>query len=92
MRKNAHRTLMAWAAAGAHRKCQSVWTDGRVVYSYETPIMWQNDFGRAVINITKYSPTTSCHQNAFRKQFPTAITVEYGQADFVCRGPDGIER
>jgi hypothetical protein len=37
----------------------------RAIYSYDTPILvWQG--GRLVLNVTKYSRTTSMHQNGIR--------------------------
>ena len=72
MRKNTARVLAAWRAGKDDRRDRSVWTDGRTVYSYATAIMTRDDNGRIVFNATKYSPTTTNHQNGIR----SVVTVD----------------
>ncbi len=70
MRKNTIRVFGAW------RKCirdnkekrKSIWTDGIHVYSYNTIILVTPDnIGEPYrLNMTKYSRTTSNHQNSLR--------------------------
>lgn len=65
MRKNAVETFKAWAAGKNKKKSASIWTDGETVYSYGTAIMRRKG-GTIVLNVQKYSPTTSNHQNTLR--------------------------
>ena len=64
MRKNTEAALAAWQARRPARPAVSVWTDGETLFSYETAILTRDDDGRQIRNVTKYSPTTSQHQNA----------------------------
>ena len=65
MRKNTVETFKAWAAGKNIKKCASIWTDGETVYSYGTAIMRRKG-DTIVLNVQKYSPTTSNHQNTLR--------------------------
>lgn len=63
MRKNTQDTFKAWRngksfkAGGA-----AVWTDGKEIFSYSTPIVTVK--GNVVtLNNTRYSVTTTCQQN-----------------------------
>jgi hypothetical protein len=53
----------------------SVWTDGRVIYSYSTPLLMITG-GRVVLNVTRYSVTTTIHQNALRVECAGAVEVD----------------
>jgi hypothetical protein len=66
------------------RKCLetwSIWTDGDTIYSYGTAIATYGDYvDEVVVNVTKYSSTTSTHQNAIlaqlRKEGYSAVEVD----------------
>ena len=65
MRKNTENTLKAWHFNRSWHKAESVWTDGTRIYSYETILVEPTGQADKVrMNMTKYSPTTSIHQNA----------------------------
>ena len=67
MRKNCQRTLDAWVKQEPSGKWgDSIWTDGDMIYSYSTWIVARNYPGGFVFNATKYSQTTTTHQNAIR--------------------------
>lgn len=42
--------------------------DGRTLYSYNTPIAYQDESGEHYLNKDKYSVTTSSQQNLFRRE------------------------
>lgn len=64
MRVNCRKTLNAWLAGRALRPARSIWTDGQTIYSYGTAIVRRNRAGETIFNATRYSVTTSIHQNA----------------------------
>lgn len=67
MRKNCQRTIDAWMNGkpfGA--RGDSIWTDGDGIYSYATWIVCRSEGGPFLFNATKYSQTTTTHQNAIR--------------------------
>jgi len=66
MRVNTVNVFEAWKSGRSCRKARSLWTDGGTVWSYSTVIMHRNASGQVVLNVTKYSPTTSNHQNGLR--------------------------
>lgn len=66
MRKNTKEVFNAWFEGRASRKQNSVWTDGVMIYSYNVPILWNDADGHLTFNATKYSRTTSNHQNSLR--------------------------
>lgn len=49
--------------------------EGERLINYETTIA-QRFGGRVVINVTKYSATTTKHQNVLRRELPKAETVD----------------
>lgn len=65
MRKNTVSVFNAWFSGRSERKQKSIWTDGSKIYSYNTPILWAED-GTVYINVTRYSVTTTIHQNGIR--------------------------
>jgi len=69
MRKNCQRTLDAWIKDEPFgKRGDSIWTDGDGIYSYSTWIVCEC-YGRLPVyafNATKYSQTTTPHQNAIR--------------------------
>lgn len=64
MRKNTSEVIEAFKARRSLRKCEAIWTDGESIYSYQTCIATRADNGAIVVNLTKYSVTTTIHQNA----------------------------
>lgn len=63
--KNVYEVFYAWVKE--RRKASgAISTDGQTIYSYDTAILTRSDDGRIVLNRTKYSPTTSRHQNGIR--------------------------
>lgn len=54
---------------------RSIWTDGRVIYSYDTPILWRNAAKVLVRNVKHYSVTTKRKQNQLCVAFPDAVEV-----------------
>lgn len=57
----------------------SITASGDAIYSYATCIatrQWVDGTGRVVINVTKYSATTSQLQAALKREYPNAILVE----------------
>ncbi len=63
MRKNTQTVLTAWNRNRAAGKAgNSIWTDGERIFSYQTCLVDRVD-GHTVLNLTKYGPTTSQHQN-----------------------------
>ncbi len=41
MRKTSKEVFLAFLAGKPNRKQESIWTDGRAIYSYELKIAWQ---------------------------------------------------
>lgn len=63
MRVNLKRVIAAWEAGKACERERSIWTDGTSIYSYGTCIAAPMIDGRMVLNVTKYSATTSNKQS-----------------------------
>lgn len=64
MRKNTLQVFEAWLKGGENRKQNSIWTDGDTIYSYGTALATFGDnLNEVYLNRTKYSNTTSTHQN-----------------------------
>lgn len=76
MRKNCREAYNAFASGKECRKAQSIWSNGNALYSYNTPLVEVRD-GITYLNRTRYSVTTSIHQNALAVQMPDAVPV-YG--------------
>ena len=66
MRENMRAVLKAYMQSKPCRKAESVWTNGDHIYSYGTCLLAKLDDGRVAFNVTKYSRTTTVHQNALR--------------------------
>lgn len=64
-RVNTKNAFTAWVRGQSQRKCAAVWTTGGILYSYSTPIAkWSDaDGDTAIVNLQKYSVTTSCQQS-----------------------------
>jgi hypothetical protein len=56
----------AWKMGRACKPGSSIWTNGETVYSYSTAILRHKNLV-PVLNVRKYSVTTSRHQNALRE-------------------------
>ena len=76
MRTNTRKTLAAFYARKSLRLASSVWTNGDHIYSYGTCLAARLSDGRIVLNRTKYSPTTSNHQNAIAAALGPFISVD----------------
>ena len=78
MRKNTQEVYRAWKMGRALHRCRSIWTDGETVYSYSTPIL-RYKLGAPMMNMVKYSRTTSNHQNSLTAlladAYSTSITI-----------------
>jgi hypothetical protein len=69
MRVNTAKTLAAWNAHRPLKIAESIWTDGERIMSYGTCIVERHNEGDrdiTYLNVTKYSVTTTIHQNALR--------------------------
>lgn len=65
MRQNTESVFKSWQQGKAQRRCAAVWTDGKHIYSYRTCIAALDETdGMVVLNRTRYSMTTTVHQNA----------------------------
>lgn len=82
MRKMTIDVYQAWKAGKARKPGSSIWTDGETVYSYNTPIMRRVKGEHIVLNVRKYSVTTTRHQNGLQEllggigQSPYTLTEE----------------
>ena len=65
MRKGTQNVFNAWRQGRSLRKQHSIWTDGKVIYSYSTPIV-STENCQTTFNARKYSVTTTIHQNGLR--------------------------
>lgn len=74
MRKNTEAALSAFLAGKSARPAASIWSNGRTIYSYRTPIA-ERENGRVYLNRTRYSRTTTIHQNALAAALPDAVEV-----------------
>ena len=82
MRKNASKVYKMFHYGRPCREAESIWTDGETIYSYGTAIATVGSSWISIImNTTKYSPTTSTHQNAImaklRKEGYHVVEVEH---------------
>lgn len=67
MRKNVQRVYGAFANLKRDKRDRSIWTDGKAVYSYDTCLLVAEPTIQSwVLNVTKYSSTTTRHQRALR--------------------------
>jgi hypothetical protein len=87
MRTNTREVLQAVQNGKALRKADSVWTDGLHIYSYATCILAQQRDGTFVLNVTKYSNTTSDKQSSIRAWGPIRAGLSIvAQVDGMPRG------
>lgn len=68
MRKNCRRALDRWNAGkpSPRSAAASIWSDGETLWSYGTALAVRHHDGAIGLNVTRYSRTTSAHQNALR--------------------------
>lgn len=76
MRVNTRKTLEAFARRKALKVASSIWTNGDHIYSYATCLACRLSDGRIVLNRTRYSVTTSIHQNALAAEFGAFVAVD----------------
>lgn len=69
MRKNCQRVAEAFDRGLSERAADSIWTNGEAIYSYQTCLACRLPDGTIAINTTKYSTTTSNHQNSLRRLY-----------------------
>ena len=73
MRVACEKTLKAWQEGKAFKQEQSVWTDGRRIYSFQTVLLIRNGSGKLIANRTKYSKTTTRHLNAILRELGSSV-------------------
>lgn len=67
MRTGTIKAFEAWMQGKSYRQSnRSIWTEGGIIYSYNTPILYVSAEGKAAFNTNRYSRTTSTHQNGLR--------------------------
>lgn len=66
MRKNTREVFNAWKDGKRLKKCDSIWTNGEVIYSYNTWLLapYPKRIGKYLFNLTEYSRTTTNHQHS----------------------------
>tara|TARA_Y100000593_G_scaffold86952_1_gene166593 strand:- start:2793 stop:3092 length:300 start_codon:yes stop_codon:yes gene_type:complete len=64
MRKNTRATLAHWLSGEPSATAPAIHTDGDVIRSYSTWLTVRTGETHAIMNMTKYTRTTSVHQNA----------------------------
>lgn len=79
MRKNTQSVFNAWFNGRSEKNQKSIWTDGYKIYSYNVAILQYNVEGAIIIDMTKYSVTTSNHQNSI-KRMCAERHIEYREA------------
>ena len=92
MRVNVKRVAAAWREGREDRREQSVWTDGRAIYSYGTCLVAPLASGRVVLNVTKYSVTTSNKQSGLRVALHGLIAAEVDGLDYGARPHHIVEK
>lgn len=76
MRVNCSAVLAAFIAGRPCHAARSIWTNGTAIYSYSTCIATPGDDGGVIFNATRYSVTTTIHQNALRAALPIVAVVD----------------
>lgn len=82
MRIGTKNTFNAWITGRKFKNAPSIWTDGQNIYSYGTVIVRRDERNTIHFNVTRYSKTTSTHQNGlmeiFRDKGISYVTVDNG--------------
>lgn len=76
--KNINDVLDAWHNNQHCRKNVTIWTNGRSIFSYDTCVLTQFDYEGVtytVVNVSKYSQTTSKQVNAILSSVPLHFSV-----------------
>ncbi len=84
MRKNTKEVLVSFLRGDANHNHKSISTDSCGIFSYKTEIVyWRNEF-EIVVNIKKYSKTTTEQQNDIREGLRLAgySPIDYPSAKF----------
>lgn len=76
MRLNCRVALEGFLRGVARKPAPSIWTDGESLWSYSTILATRLAEGVVALNVTRYSVTTSIHQNALRWALPNAVQVD----------------
>ena len=90
-RKNTQQAVKAWIEGRSFRargrNGSPIWTTGGVLYSYSQPIGKWSDAQRhtAILDVSKYSVTTSCQQGGVR-----AILLSKGYNFVSCTSPESF--
>lgn len=69
------KVIMSFLDGATKGKASSIKIDGDVLLNYHTAIA-QRINGVVVLNITKYSPTTSVHQNKLKNMLYNAKMID----------------
>lgn len=77
MRKNTEAVIRAFEFGRAAHPSESIWTDGDSIYSYQTVLLATLANGKYALNVTRYSNTTTQHQNALRAEFYGRIVATF---------------
>lgn len=72
MRVNTRKALNAWNEGRSAHPAQAIHTDGVSIYSYGTCIVTLHN-NLVIVNMTKYSRTTTVHQNALAAVLPRGL-------------------
>lgn len=75
MRKNLFQALGAFRS-GETKKFGSLSSKHNSIFSYNTCILTKSDSGEIILNVSRYSPTTSRQQHSLKVEYPNAILVD----------------
>lgn len=88
MRRNCAEALERWhngVASPPSKQGGSVWTNGETIFSYGTALVIRAR-GKVILNRTRYSVTTTIHQNAL------AVALHWDQTvEGIPRGPESAD-
>ncbi len=90
MKANTRKAIDAFEHGKAKAVCESIWSSGDKLMSYQTVLLQRIDLDRPrlILNGTNYSPTTSTHQNAIASYYSGQI---YKYVDDIPRGTSSLE-
>lgn len=87
MRKNVSEVIRSFDNGKAARPSVSISTDGHSIYSYETCLV-THDGSFYIMNVTKYSKTTSQQQNAIISDLPRLMIIKVDNMPRGCSSLD----
>ena len=64
MRKNVKNAVQSWSDRSVNYTSPTISTDGNTIFSYNTAILERVGSDMAILNVTRYSQTTTKQQNA----------------------------